>query len=249
MKEAVIISGVNGGIGQALVRTFDDAGFDVIGTDRTAEPVDDLACAFYVSADLQKVATDDDYAATIFGVCREWLGQRPLKGLVNNAAVQVLGGVETLTRSDWHRTLDVNLVAPFLWSQAFLSELTAAAGSIVNISSIHSQLTKRNFVAYATSKAALSGMTRAMSIDLGDKVRINAIEPAAIETEMLKAGFEGAPELFEQLEQHHPRNHIGQPDEVARLALFMVREKMDFLHGSCIGLNGGISGRLHDPDG
>ena len=93
--------------------------------------------------------------------------------LMNNAAVQILGGFDSLTRSDWQQTLRVNLLAPCIWKQALMPGLEAAKGSVVNISSIHARLTKKNFVAYATSRAALSDMTRAMAADLGGRVRVN----------------------------------------------------------------------------
>ena len=167
--------------------------------------------------------------------------------LVNNAAVQVLGGVDSLNVADWHRTLDVNLLAPFVLTHGMLPEREAAKGSVIIISSIHARLTKANFVAYATSKAALSGMTRAMAVDLGARVRINAIEPAAIATDMLKAGFEAKPEQLAQLENCHPQGRMGTPQEVAALAVSMSRGDLRFLHGACVGLDGGISGRLFDP--
>jgi NAD(P)-dependent dehydrogenase (short-subunit alcohol dehydrogenase family) len=167
--------------------------------------------------------------------------------LVNNAAVQVLGGVDTLSLADWQRTLHVNLLAPFLLIQGLLSELEAAQGCVINISSIHARLTKTNFVSYATSKAALSGMTRALAVDLGGRIRINAIEPAAIATEMLRAGFNDKPERLVQLENCHPQGRIGTPHEVAALAFSMASGDLRFLHGACVGLDGGISGRLFDP--
>jgi NAD(P)-dependent dehydrogenase (short-subunit alcohol dehydrogenase family) len=207
-----------------------------------------LACAAYVSADLARFSQDEDYADKIISQFRAALKGVPLNVLINNAATQILGGVESLTRADWRTTLDVNLMAPFLLAQALLPELEKGKGCIVNIGSIHARLTKKNFVAYATSKAALAGMTRAMAVDLGPRVRINAIEPAAIETEMLKAGFVEKEELYSQLEACHPQRRIGKPKEVANLALAIAEGNMNFLHGSCISLDGGISGRLFDPD-
>jgi NAD(P)-dependent dehydrogenase (short-subunit alcohol dehydrogenase family) len=117
----------------------------------------------------------------------------------------------------------------------------------VNISSIHARLTKPDFVAYATSKAALSGLTRAMAVDLGDRIRVNAIEPAAISTPMLKAGFESHPEQYAALARCHPQGRMGTPTEVAALALSLVSGELRFMHGACVGLDGGISARLHDP--
>jgi NAD(P)-dependent dehydrogenase (short-subunit alcohol dehydrogenase family) len=91
-------------------------------------------------------------------------------------------------------------------------------------------------------------MTRALAVDLGPRVRVNVIEPAAIQTEMLKAGFANKPQLYGKLESCHPQQRIGTPEEVARLALTIVEGGMAFLHGACIGLDGGIAGRLFDPD-
>ena len=230
-----------------MVRVFHEAGYCVIATDITPQPAD-LPCRHYLQADLARIVGDEAYATEIFASIRECLNGRGLHALINNAATQILGGTDSLTRQDWRQTLDVNLLAPFLLTQALLPELEAAKGCVVNIGSIHARLTKRNFVAYATSKAALSGMTRALAVDLGARVRINAIEPAAIETDMLKAGFARRPELYQQLENCHPQHRIGKPDEVAQLALAIVDGGMNFMHGACVGLDGGISARLYDPD-
>jgi NAD(P)-dependent dehydrogenase (short-subunit alcohol dehydrogenase family) len=245
--KTVIITGAAGGIGYALVRVFHDAGYRVIATDRVEQPPD-FSCAHYQPADLDRFVRDEAYAGDIVKSLRAALNGSPLDVLINNAATQILGGADSLTRRNWQTTLDVNLLAPFLLIQALLPELEAAKGCVINIGSIHARLTKKNFVAYATSKAALAGMTRALAVDLGPRVRINAIEPAAIETDMLKAGFAGKPELYAQLEVCHPQQRIGTPEEVARLALAVADGGMNFMHGACIGLDGGISGRLYDPD-
>lgn len=247
MSDAVIITGAYGGIGRALVSSCRNAGLIVIATGRDADPPADLECDFYVSADLKKTVDDAAYADAVFAQIRECLNGHELKALVNNAAAQILGRVEELTRDDWHTTLNVNLLAPFLWSQAFIEELSASSGSILNISSIHAHLTKREFVAYATSKAALSGMTRAMAVDLGSKVRVNAIEPAAIETDMLRAGFEGNQPAFDLLKAYHPVGRIGGAAEVGDLAVMLITGDFPFLNGAVIGLDGGIQSVLHDP--
>ena len=244
--KTALITGATGGIGRAFVWAFHDAGYRVIATDLSEKP-HDLDCATYIPADLARYAQDETYASQINAALRGALDDG-LDVLINNAAIQILGGADNITRHDWRTTFDVNLLTPFLLTQALLPELETAKGCVINIGSIHARLTKKNFVAYATSKAALAGMTRALAVDLGPRVRINAIEPAAIETAMLKAGFEGKPELYAQLEACHPQQRIGQPEEVARLALAIAEGGLNFMHGACIGLDGGISCRLFDPD-
>ncbi len=242
-----IITGAAGGIGQALVEEFHSHGYAVIAVDRVARPAD-MPCAHYLQPDLARMISDEEYGNDVMVEVKSIIGPNGLHALINNAAVQILGGADSLTRNDWLQTLNVNLLAPFFWAQALLAELEAVKGSIVNISSIHARLTKKNFVAYATSKAALSGMTRAMAVDLGPRVRVNAIEPAAIETEMLKAGFAGKDALYAQLEQCHPLGRIGLPAEVAKCAMTIVQGGIPFLHGACVALDGGISGCLLDPN-
>jgi NAD(P)-dependent dehydrogenase (short-subunit alcohol dehydrogenase family) len=242
----VLITGAAGGIGRALVQEFHAANYAVIATDRMVKPAD-LPCTHYFQADLAQTVSDAEYGNRVLEEVKSAIGSNGLHALVNNAAIQILGGTDALSRDDWQHTLNVNLLAPFFWAQALLPELETAKGCIVNISSIHARLTKKNFVAYATSKAALSGMTRAMAVDLGPRVRVNAIEPAAIETEMLKAGFENEQELFQLLKNCHPQHRIGQSAEVARLAFAIVAGGINFMHGTAVGLDGGIGACLFDP--
>lgn len=242
----VVVTGAAGGIGKAIVAEFANNGFTVIATDCVPEPLDTQA-HHYIQADLAKLVEDEAYAQTIFTQIKKLLGPHSLNALINNAAVQILGGADSLSRKDWQQTLNVNLIAPFILTQALLPKLEQEQGSVVNISSIHAKLTKKNFVAYATSKAALSAMTRAMAVDLGARIRVNAVEPAAIETEMLHAGFVEGLNTYESLEFCHPQNCIGKSIEVAKLVVFLTNTSTKFIHGEIFSISGGISSLLHDP--
>jgi NAD(P)-dependent dehydrogenase (short-subunit alcohol dehydrogenase family) len=167
--------------------------------------------------------------------------------LINNAAVQIIKPCNELTRSDWAATLETNLLAPFWLTTLFLPELRGAKGSVVNIGSIHARLTKRQFVAYATSKGAFETMTKAMALDLAPDVRVNAIAPAATDTPMLRAGFLGNPDGFAALERYHPLERIASPEEIARVALFLASSQSKFITGSTIEVDGGIGRCLSDP--
>ena len=242
-----IVTGACGGIGQALVRELDAAGFAVIATDNAA-PCVDLPCRYFVCVDLARTVEDPSEAERVFSEIRSHLDGRPLAALINNAAVQIIGDVETLGRKDWRRTLDVNLLAPFFWTQALLSELEAAHGCVVNIGSIHARLTKRRFAAYATSKAALAALTRSLAIELGGRIRVNAIEPAAIDTPMLRAGFADDPVGLKVLKAYHPCGAIGSPEALGCLVRMLVEQESVFANGTVLNFDGGISACLHDPD-
>lgn len=244
-----LITGANGGIGQALCEVFTQEGYKVIATDIQELPIKTFDCYKYVAIDLNQFVESEIYANEKIEIIKSFLSGNCLNTLINNAAIQILGGVDGLTRNDWSQTLNINLQAPFLFVQAFVSELERAKGSVVNISSIHAKLTKKNFVAYATSKAALSGMTRAMAVDLGPRVRVNAVEPAAVETEMLKESFVNEKEKYYELEKYHPIRKIVKPKSLAKLVLFITDHKAIFIHGSSINIDGGISATLHDPIG
>ena len=245
-QPTVLITGAAGGIGQAMMKAFGAKGYRVLAMDCVPKP-DNALCEHFWQIDLERLVLDDACRAEQLSAIAQATGSPGLNVLVNNAAVQVLGGVDSLSMADWQHTLQVNLLAPFALTQGLLPQLEAAGGSVIHISSIHARLTKAGFVAYATSKAALSGMTRAMAVDLGGRVRVNAIEPAAIATNMLKAGFDDGSDQYAQLEACHPQGRVGTPLEVAALAVSMASGDLRFLHGACVGLDGGISGRLFDP--
>ena len=250
-RQAVIITGANGGIGEALVHYFFQQGYFVLGTDVQAKISDNNQnhCFSYFEADLEQTVLDINQDCLIFKMIKDCLEAHDLQlsGLINNAAIQILSPSEKLTLNDWQKTLNINLLAPFFWTQQFLTELKNSNGSVVNISSIHARLTKKEFVAYATSKAALSGLTRNMAVDLAGKIRVNAIEPAAIETAMLKAGFEGQDKLYQALGECHPLGRIGDVKEVAKLAFTLINQEIGFLNGATVALDGGISNCLLDP--
>lgn len=242
--DAVIITGSEGGIGQALCAAFRAAGSHVVGTDLRGKGTGVDA---FVEADLAKLCSSAAYRGAVTGKLRSGLGKRQLKCLVNNAAVQIVKSTGELTSADWERTLNVNVLAPFLLAQAFLPELEDGGGSVVNVASIHAKATKPGFVAYATSKAALVGLTAAMAVDLGRRVRVNAICPAAVSTSMLEAGFSGNPAQLKRLGEMHPIGRIVRTEEVAQLVAYLASRDAAGITGAAWYIDGGIGVRLHEP--
>jgi NAD(P)-dependent dehydrogenase (short-subunit alcohol dehydrogenase family) len=245
-KNAVIITGACGGIGRALVRAYGEAGYFVLATD-SQDALPEFSEVKFFKIDLRETVTDITVRERCLAELRTELVGYQLIALVNNAAEQIVKPIEEVTFEDWNSVLSVNLLAPFFWTQYFLDLLEISSGSVLNISSIHARQTKKDFSVYATSKAALSGLTRLMSIELGNRIRVNAIEPAAISTQMLEAGFENSPLERKKLDAYHPTKRIGTTDEVAQVALFITSEKCRFLNGASIAVDGGIGNLLHDP--
>lgn len=242
MNKCVLITGVLGGIGSALAECFKTKGYFVVGLDISES---NLGCSdLYIKVDLNKYCINHNYRVEMNRFFDESIPT--IDVLINNAAVQLLGNIDEIIIEDWTHSLNVNLTAPLLLSQLFLKKLEKAKGCIINIASIHQQLTKRRFVSYATSKAALVGLTKSMSVDLNGKVRVNSISPAAIDTPMLHNGFNNDPQKIEELNSIHPLQRIGRPKEVAKLAFLLAEEDLGFINGANIQIDGGISNSLKD---
>lgn len=243
MSRNVVITGAAGGIGMALIAAFVDAGDQVIAVDRSQG--DAAPQVTWLTRDIASLTGNEIAPALIDDIIQMCSGRCDV--LINNAAIQHIGNFAALPMTAWTETLAVNLLAPVALIRALLPLMPAPSGVVINVSSIHAHLTKPGFTAYATSKAALSGLTRALAVELGHRARFVAIEPAAIETPMLRAGFSGDPQGFAQLESMHPAKRLGLPEEVARLAVLLAAPGMEFVNGTAIGIDGGIAARLHDP--
>ena len=247
MKNVVIITGASGGIGASLCMHFHKNGWYVIGTSRT-KSASANAYHTFIRQDLNLLATDPEALCRFTKKVLEAADGRPIKSLINNAAIQILGKTRDLTAQDLALSFNVNVIAPFMLTQAFLASLVRSKGNVLNIGSVHAQSTKSEFVAYATSKTAMHGLTRSLAVDLGPHVRVNTLAPAATATPMLRAGFEGKEEAYAALAAAHPLGRISDVSEVAKVALFLCSDDASFMTGSTIYTDGGVLSRLHDPD-
>ena len=244
--KAVVITGSDGGIGRSLVEAFSANGWTTIGVDRNPSTAPNPP-DFFLQADIGVFCKEETALIDFSSKVRMLLGETPVAAIVNNAALQILAPVAELSVSDFVESLTVNAMAPFALVKAFLSDLRAAKGSVINIGSVHAQATKPGFAAYASSKTALHGLTRALAVDLGPDIRVNTLAPAATETSMLKAGFENNQEGYKALLDVHPLGRIASPEEMAKIAVFLASQEASFLTGATIFADGGILSRLHDP--
>jgi NAD(P)-dependent dehydrogenase (short-subunit alcohol dehydrogenase family) len=245
-NKACIITGSSGGIGKSIAEKFRSTNYFTIGLDIKKDHnsnVDHL-----IEADLERLTNSEEYRTKVFQEIRNALSGMKLSMLVNNAAYQFVSTAHPIKPEVFAKSYAINVIAPYLLATNLSDWLKEAKGSIVNIGSIHSRLTKKGFTAYSTTKAALSALTRGLALDLPPEIRINCIEPASIQTPMLIEGFSGNPEKLNELHSYHPQGKIGTPQEIAELVYFLSNENIQFLHGSTIDISGGISGKLSDPN-
>ena len=250
MSKIAVITGSSGGIGRALVRTYLDNGYFVLGLDRN--PSESPVSEAYVQIDVSLLmfSKNEPYRDSVLKKIKERLPHEVSNFvLINNAAEQILKSVAEIQWQDWENSLAVNTVAPFFLVQGLIEELSASRGHVINISSIHAKLSKTKFTCYAASKSALEAVTRSLALELSPLgISVNAIAPAAISTEMLKASLNDKPEKLRELESYHPSKSIGTPAQVALLVKTVTDQQGGFLTGAVLEFNGGIAGRLHDPN-
>lgn len=247
-EKIVIVTGAAGGIGRAVCEALESKGYLVIGVD-ASDVMPSISAKRWIRYDLCRLSDSQGIEAFDQELTSR-IGDRQVSGLVNNAAVQRLGPLQSLPVELLHESLAVNCIAAFSLTKLVLRRLPRDADykpSVINITSIHSRLTKPGFSVYATSKAALEGLTRSLAVECGDVLKVCCIAPAAVETSMLREGFENAPERMERLANLHPTRFIGMPSEVAGLVLALLGNEFPFANGAVWNLDGGMSSRLHDP--
>lgn len=250
MRGTVLVTGAAGGIGADLVKTLSAQNWSVIGTDHptvTPEGKIQNLCKAWIPLKLESISNSEKNLEEFRERVKEATIDFKLTGIVHNAAIQVVNKFLELTQEEWNKTMAINLMAPVAINRTLIPLMSRNNGSIVHIGSIHSKMTKPYFTAYATSKAALAGLTKAMAVELGRSIRVNAIEPGAISTPMLEAGFAKNPELKEKLSAYHPTAKIGRTSDVSQAVLFLLDPGNCFLNGCTLSLDGGIQNRLHDP--
>ena len=257
-KYWVMVTGAGGGIGEIVVEKLLHNNYKVICIDKK-KPItklknkldnsDSLENVEYLEIDLNTLVNNNKHKKNLAKKkIFDCLEGKKLIAIIHLAAIQKLANFSELTLEDWRYSFDINLFAPVEINKICLHNLIENNGSIVHVGSIHSNLTKPFFSLYATTKAAIKGLTKSMAVEIGSKVRVNCIEPAAISTKMLEQGFENDLYLKDRLNSYHPTGSIGNPSDVAMSILYLIDAENSFLNGCIINLDGGIRSRLHDPN-
>ena len=240
-----IITGAGSGIGRACAVAFAREGARVALVGRRKEKLEGVAaeignaalvCAGDVSIknDIEKIVKR---SADHFG---------GLNVLVNNAASLIAGTAETHTEAEWDESFNTNVRGVWLLSRAALPHMKrAGVGSIINISSVVGLVAAKNRLAYAASKGAVTLMTKAMALDhAAENIRVNAICPGIVETEMVKQFITQAPDP-EAARKHriglHPLGRFGKPEDIAYMAVYLASDESAWVTGGAFPVDGGYT--------
>lgn len=246
--QTALITGGGTGMGRAIALAFSREGASVTVAGRRVEKLREVVSeiekqggqALAVSCDVTQ--SKDAGRAVQESVAR--FGR--LDVLVNNAGALHVSTVESIPEEDWDRLMLVNLKGPFLMSRAALPALRkAGGGSIINIGSILGLIGMKGRAAYAASKGGVTMLTKAMALDYAhEKIRVNCICPALVETELIRdlfgSGSEGEAARRSRIAQI-PLGRMGHPEDVADMAVFLASKESSWVTGVAIPLDGGLS--------
>lgn len=243
----VFITGVFGGIGYETAKIFKKKGWTVMGIDRFQGKDSEHA--------IDKVFHMDCSQSENALAVRDYISKEcnRLDCLVNNAAVQICKSIDDTSEEEWDLVFQSNIRANFLYIKYLHDLLRVGKGSVVNVSSVHAMATSKDISAYAASKGAILAFTRSTALEFAvDGIRVNAVLPGAVDTNMLKAGLErgnfggeSIEKRIENLGMKSPGGRVGQPEEIAKAIYFLGDNSWSsFITGQSLVVDGGVLAQL-----
>ncbi len=241
--QVAVVTGGSRGIGRAIVQALAAEGAKVAFVYRGAREAADrltqeVALAGGQATGLQCDVTDAAQVEKVLEQVEKSLG--PVNILVNNAGIIRDGLFVGMDRADWDAVIQTNLNGTFNFCRALAMKMARLRkGRIINISSVAAQYNNPGQANYAASKGAINALTRALAVELAKRgVTVNAIAPGFIETDMSEAVRNKA---GDRIQKAIPMKRLGQPQDIARVAVFLASEDASYITGQVITVDGGIS--------
>jgi len=245
-KKRVIVTGASSGIGRATSEAFLKEGDQVTLVGRNEKALQEVH-SLYPSSSFVVVA-DVSEKENCERVVKEAVAKMGgLDTLVNNAGIlgNVGNNIETTTLEQWNLVIQTNVTSAFLMTQQAVPHLEKSKGSVVNVSSLSGTNSFPNLLPYCVSKAAVDQLTKCTALELAGKgIRVNAVNPATVETNVhLRGGMDPTTyeNYLEESKATHPLGRVGRPEEVANLILFLASDKAEWITGSLMAIDGGRS--------
>jgi 3-oxoacyl-[acyl-carrier protein] reductase len=242
--KVAVVTGASKGIGAEIARRLAAEGAAVVVNYASSRDGADKVVADVVGAGGKAVAVQGDVAtetdvARIFAEANSAFGKVDI--LVNNAGVYRFNTIEEATEGEFRRQFDINVLGLLLATKAAVATFGPDGGSVINISSAASRLSAPGTSIYTGTKAAVDAITRVLAKELGPrKIRVNAINPGGVETEGTHtAGIIGS-EFEAQMVQQTPLGRLGQPGDIAPVAVFLASDDARWVTGETLVVSGGM---------
>lgn len=241
--KVAIVTGAGTGIGRACALALAREGAKVALVGRRSEHLDSLVSEIGLNA--HALSADVSKRADIHRVLEETARRfESIDVLLNNAGILHIGTAEQISEEQWDETFNVNVRAVWMLSTAVLPYMRRAGkGSIINMASVLGINGARNRASYAPSKGAVVLLTKCMAIDHGhEKIRVNAICPSFIETDLTAAVLSKAPDPNAVRKERigvHPIGRLGVPEDIAGLAVYLASDESSWVTGAAFPVDGG----------
>ncbi|MBV8521143.1 MAG: glucose 1-dehydrogenase [Acetobacteraceae bacterium] len=242
--KAAIVTGASKGIGAEIARRLASEGAAVAVNYASGREGADRVVADIVGARGKAIAVQGNVArgadvSRLIAEAKRVFGRLDI--LVNNAGVYRFGAIEEVSEDEFRRQFDTNVLGLLLATKAAVAEFGPDGGSVINISSVVSRLAPPGASIYAATKAAVDAITRSLAKELGPrKIRVNAINPGGVETEGTHAeGIIGS-ELEAQMVRQTPLGRLGQPSDIAPVAVFLASDDSRWVTGETLVVSGGM---------
>jgi glucose 1-dehydrogenase len=251
--QKALVTGASSGIGRAVALALGDAGADVVvnylsGDDEAEAVVGAInekgSSAIAIRADVSQ----EGQVQAMFARMLERFGTIDI--LVNNAGLQKDARFEEMTLQQWNTVIGVNLTGQFLCAREAVREfkrrgvrpeISCAAGKIVCMSSVHDRIPWAGHVNYAASKGGVMLMMQSIAQEVAPyRIRVNSVSPGAIRTPINRPAWE-TPKAYAELMKLIPYNRIGEPEDVARVAVWLASDEADYITGATLYVDGGMT--------
>lgn len=242
--KTALVTGASKGIGAAIAKHLAAAGASVGVNYASSKSGADKVVAAITAAGGKAVAIQGDVAkpadiVRLIAETKAAFGQLDI--LVNNAGVYEFAPLEAITPEHFHRQFSVNVLGLLLTTQEAVKIFPASGGAVINIGSVVSSITPPASAVYTATKGAVDAITGVLAKELGArKIRVNALNPGIVETEGSQAaGFIGS-EMEKGIVAQTPLGRTGQPDDIAKVAVFLASDDAGWLSGEALRASGGM---------
>jgi len=242
--KVAIVTGASKGIGAAIARRLAEAGASVVvnyasSKEAAERVVSDIASGGGRAAAVRANVAREADVIRLFDEAKKAFGKLDI--LVNNAGIYSFAPLEEFTEERFRAHFDLNVLGLILASREAARRFGPEGGSIINIGSTITSITPPNSVIYTATKAAVDAITRTLAKELGPRrIRVNSINPGMVETEGVRDSGLMAGDMRHAIEGQTPLGRIGQPDDIAPVAVFLASPESGWITGEIVRVAGGL---------